>query len=419
MRILWLKTELLHPVDKGGKIRTYEMLRQLRREHEVTYLTLAFPDDAPDAAERAAEYCQRLVTAPHRLRPKTGMRFYGDLLGNLVSPLPLPLSRYRSAAMRHAITHELTKTSYDLIVCDFLTPSVNMNFKYPCPTLLFEHNVEAMIWQRHAEQQANPAKQLYLREQWRKMHRYERRACHMFDSVVAVSREDADHIQQQYGVAKVYDVPTGVDVEYFSPQPASVVPHSLVFVGSMDWLPNEDAVIYFAEEILPRIGAQLPCVTLKVVGRKPTPRVQELARKHLQITVTGRVDDVRPHVAGAAACIVPLRIGGGTRLKIFEAMAMGKPVISTAIGAEGLPVRDGVELLIADSPDAFAQATIRVLRNNALQQQMGRDARAAVCARFGWESATSAFVRVCESVAQRGMANEQCVSEMRAQAGSI
>src|SRR5689334_3323829 len=127
MRILWLKTELLHPVDKGGKIRTYEMLRQLRREHDLTYLTLAFPDDAPDAAERATEYCHRLVTVPHRLRPKAGAGFYGELLGNLISPLPLSLARYRSAAMRRAITNELARSPYDLIVCDFLTPGVNMS----------------------------------------------------------------------------------------------------------------------------------------------------------------------------------------------------------------------------------------------------------------------------------------------------
>jgi polysaccharide biosynthesis protein PslH len=435
MRILWLKSELLHPVDKGGKIRTYEMLRQLRREHEVTYLTLTLPDDAPDAVERATEYCQRLVTVPHRLRPKAGLGFYRDLLGNLVSPLPLSLARYKSAAMRRAIVRELARNPYDLMVCDFLTPCVNMNFSYPCPTLLFEHNVEAMIWQRHAEQQAGQqagqqaeqlagaARRLYLREQWRKMRRYERRACHKFDAVVAVSREDAEHIQQQYGVAKVHDVPTGVDVEYFKPQPAPVVPHSLVFVGSMDWLPNEDGIVYFAEEILPRVMAQLPDVRLKVVGRNPTPRVRELARKHPRITVTGRVGDVRPHVAGAAACIVPLRIGGGTRLKIFEAMAMGKPVISTVIGAEGLPVRAGKELLIADDPAAFSRIVVQVLTDDVLRQRVSRTARDAVCARFGWAAAAAAFARICEGVIQgvdvEKEVNEQTASAVVVRAGSI
>jgi len=419
MHILWLKSELLHPVDKGGKIRTYEMLRQLRRDHEVTYLTLVFPDDAPEAAERAMEYCQRLVTVPHRLRPKVGMGFFGDLLGNLVSPLPLSLARYKSAAMRRAIAQELVSNPYDLIVCDFLTPCVNMNFKYPCPTLLFEHNVEAMIWQRHAEQQTGAAKRLYLREQWRKMRCYERRACHRFDAVGAVSREDAAHIERQYGVAKVYDVPTGVDVEYFSPRQTPVTPHSLVFVGSMDWLPNEDGVVYFAEEVLPRVAAQLPDVKLKVVGRNPTPRVRELARRHPRITVTGRVNDVRPHVASAAACVVPLRIGGGTRLKIFEAMAMGKPVVSTAIGAEGLPVGEGTELLIANDPAAFSRAVVRILTDDTLRQRVGHNAREAVCARFGWEASTAAFTRICERVAQGLEVNEQNASPVAVRANSI
>ncbi|HMY76818.1 MAG TPA: glycosyltransferase, partial [Blastocatellia bacterium] len=355
---------------------------------------------AADAAERATEYCRQLVTVPHRLRSKSGAGFYGELLFNLASPLPLTLARYQSKGMRRAIAEACRQQDYDLIVCDFLTPSVNLGANLSCPTLLFQHNVEAMIWQRHTEQQANPAKQRYLREQWRKMRRYEQQACRRFDAVVAVSREDADYFRRHYGVTNVHDVPTGVDVDYFQPRAVSVVPNSLVFVGSMDWLPNEDAMVYFAEQILPRVAAELRDFTLKIVGRDPTPRVRELARRYPNITVTGRVGDVRPHLAAAAACIVPLRIGGGTRLKIYEAMAMGKAVVSTSIGAEGLPVRDGAELLLADTPEAFARAVVRLLRNDALRQQIGQNARAAVCERFGWEAATTAFTRVCERVVQ-------------------
>lgn len=404
MRLLWLKTELLHPVDKGGRIRSYEMLRQLRRAHDVTYLSLTFPNDAADAAERATEYCGQLITVPHRLRSKSGAGFYGELLANPASPLPLALARYQSTAMRRAIAKACRQSDYDLIVCDFLTPSVNLSFHFDCPTLLFQHNVEAMIWQRHAQQEANPLKRIYLREQWRKMRRYEQQACRRFDAVVAVSREDAEHFRRQYGVAEVYDVPTGVDVEYFQPHAVPVVPNSLVFVGSMDWLPNEDGVAYFAERILPRVAAELPDVTLKIVGRNPTQRVRALERKQTNITVTGRVDDVRPHLAEAAACIVPLRIGGGTRLKIYEAMAMRKAVVSTAVGAEGLLVRDGAELLLADAPEAFARAVVRLLRDDALRRQLGENARAAVCERFGWEAATAAFARICERVARASAA---------------
>ncbi len=421
MRILWLKSELLHPVDKGGKIRTYQMLKHLAREHEITYLTLVYPDDPPEALDRASEYCRHPLIVPHQQRPKSGSRFYLDLLGNLASPLPLALAKYRSAMMRRAIRSEVGDAGggngYDLIVCDFLTPSVNLTFDYPCRALLFEHNVEAMIWRRHAENQTNRAKRLYLHGQWRKMLRYERAACRRFDAVVAVSREDRSFIRERYGVDEVYDVPTGVDTEYFSPRADRVERDSLVFTGSMDWLPNEDAMVFFVEQVLPRVAAQIPDVKLKIVGRNPTPRILELARDHSRITVTGCVDDVRPHVARAAACIVPLRIGGGTRLKIYEAMAMGKAVVSTAVGAEGLPVRAGEELLIAGEPDEFAQAVIRTLTDEELNDRLSRNARAAVCERFGWDRAAAAFSQICERVAHSRKSGRVASGEWRVASG--
>src|SRR5262249_31764722 len=205
-------------------------------------------------------------------------------------------------------------------------------------------------------------KRAYLRDQWRKTLAYEREACHRFDQVVAVSAEDREIIQREYKVAEVADVPTGVDTEYFRPRGSSAPAlNRLVFTGSMDWLPNEDGIRYFTEEILPRIKQVVPDVTLTVVGRNPFPGLVELSRRDPSITVTGRVDDVRPFMESATAYVVPLRIGGGTRLKIYEAMAMGLPLISTTIGAEGLPVRDGAELLLADAPEAFAAAVVRIL----------------------------------------------------------
>ncbi|HYO91173.1 MAG TPA: glycosyltransferase [Pyrinomonadaceae bacterium] len=402
MRILWLKTELLHPVDKGGKIRTYHMLKELKRQgHEITYLTLDDRSAGRDAKERAVEYCERLITVPHRTVPKFSAGFYAELALNLASPLPYFMRKYKSEGMRREILRLAGEGSLDVLVCDFLQPSVNVPFEVSLPTVLFQHNVEAMIWKRHYEVQSNPLKKLYLRDQWRKSFRYERDACRRFDRVVAVSEEDRARMEREYDLSEVADVPTGVDTEFFRPLGEEKrEPHNLVFTGSMDWLPNEDAIRYFTEQIMPLIKRDVPQATLTVVGRNPYPSLIELSKRDSSVIVTGRVEDVRPYMERAAAYIVPIRVGGGTRLKIYEAMAMEKPIVSTTIGAEGLPVRDGEELLLADEAETFAAAVVRVLEDESFAQSLGQRAARVVRESFGWDKVSARFAEICEGAIQ-------------------
>jgi polysaccharide biosynthesis protein PslH len=395
LRILWLKTELLHPVDKGGKIRTFHMLRELKRDHHITYLTLDDGSAQSNAREMACEYSHEVICVPHSAREKFSVAFYAELATNLISPLPYAIKKYESAEMRREI-HERA-AEFDLVVCDFLTPAINVPPKLGCPTLLFQHNVEAMIWKRHYEVQSHPLKRAYLRGQWRKMQKFERQASHEFDCVVAVSRDDRELMKQDYGLEAVYDIPTGVDTEFFRPSGTVMPkPFNIVFTGSMDWLPNEDAMRYFTEQILPIIKKEIPEVTLTVVGRNPYPGLLELSERDPAIDVTGRVDDVRPYIDAAAAYIVPLRIGGGTRLKIYEAMAMEKPLVSTTVGAEGLPVQNDEELILADTPEAFAAAVVRVLQDRALAQSLGQRAAARVRESFGWRRVAEDFASHCQ-----------------------
>ncbi len=395
MKILWLKTELLHPVDKGGRIRTYQMLRALRRNHHVTYLTL---DDGatPEARKQADEYCQELVCVPHRLPSKTDLSFYTGLGANLLSGLPYAVARYGSAPMRAAIARQVQRDKPDVLVCDFLAPAINVPERLPCRTVLFQHNVEAQIWQRHFETQANPLRRALFRLQWQRMQRFERAACHRFDQVIAVSQADADRLRRDYELDCVAAVPTGVDTDFFRPRPdVAPDPQRLVFTGSMDWMPNEDGINWFIAQIWPQVRQQLPQIKLTIVGRNPSRRLRAFNQPGSDITVTGTVDDVRPYLAQAAAAIVPLRIGGGTRLKIYEAMAMSKPVVSTTIGAEGLPLRDGRELLIADEPAAFAEAICRLVKEPSKACEMGAAAASFVSARGSWQAAAQQFLRFC------------------------
>jgi glycosyltransferase involved in cell wall biosynthesis len=208
-------------------------------------------------------------------------------------------------------------------------------------------------------------------------------------------------MKREYGLREVPDIPTGVDTAYFRRNPeVSPDPHHLVFTGSMDWLPNEDGILYFVEQVLPRIRRVLPDVRLTIVGRNPFPRLVQLSRQDPAITVTGRVDDVRPYMERAGAYIVPIRIGGGTRLKVYEAMAMEMPVVSTRIGAEGLPVLDGQHLLFADSPENFASAVIRVLTDAGLAGALGAQAAATVRERFGWGNVAAKFSLICHNALQ-------------------
>jgi glycosyltransferase involved in cell wall biosynthesis len=248
------------------------------------------------------------------------------------------------------------------------------------------HNVEAEIWRRHAETAGNPFSRRLLEAQWHRMQRLERRALSRFDLVLAVSDADRRTFERLYPGAMrtaAHVVQTGVDTQYFTPR--SVLPRRrhLVFTGSMDWLPNEDGVLYFVSQILPLIRKAEPEVTLSIVGRAPTPAVSRLARE-TGVEVTGRVEDVRPHIALAGVFVVPLRIGGGTRLKIFEAMAMGKAIVSTTVGAEGLPVTPGRDIVIADDPPRFAEAVVRLIRDAHRRQELEASAHRLVVERYDW-----------------------------------
>jgi sugar transferase (PEP-CTERM/EpsH1 system associated) len=396
MHILWIKTELLHPVDKGGRIRTYQMLRQLRRDHQVTYLALDDGAGGPEAIERATEYCHDVVVVPFASRAKRTKGFYWELLQNLASPLPYAVAKYRSAGLTRELRRLVDAGGVDVVVCDFLFPSLNVPSDLGVPVVLFQHNVEAAIWERHAQVASHPVKRLYMREQWRRMRAFEGKECRRFDKVVAVSREDCRVLEHLYGLREVDEVPTGVDTDFFRPSHAAARNGTeIVFTGSMDWLPNEDAVAWFADAILPRIRTEVPGVQFTIVGRTPSQPVLNLAKAHRDITVTGSVPDVRPYMERAAVFAIPMRIAGGTRLKVYEAMGMEIPMVSTTIGIEGLPVRDGLDLLVADEPEAFAAAVVRLLREPALGARLAATAAQRVRTEFGWQEVASRFARIC------------------------
>jgi glycosyltransferase involved in cell wall biosynthesis len=393
MKLLWVNTNFLHPTNKGGSIRSLGMLRHLRRRHEIHFAALADPR-LPEGPERSGEYCHRAYPFPHRAPDRGSAAFWWQLASGLVSPLPVAVKRFQVPAFGRELERLLDTERFDRAVVDHLMPAAH--FPDLPHSLLFQHNVETIIWRRHAEQAATAAHRAYFHLQARRMFHFERRVCREAGHVVVVSPQDAAWTRELFGLSEVSEVPTGVDLDYFTPCDEIPKQYDFIFVGSMDWLANIDGVLYFVREILPLIRRRRPRATVAIVGRKPSAEVLKLAEQDAGITVTGTVPDVRPYLWASGVSVVPLRIGGGTRLKIYEAMAAKSPLVSTSVGAEGLAYSNGETIRIADSPQDFAAQCLDLLASPQGAARMVQAAWQMVEARFTWDKVAEKFEEFLE-----------------------
>ena len=389
MRVLWIKPGGLWPLTAGGRLRSFHIVRELSEGCAVTVLTTHGAGEDPEALRAQLPRCE-VRSFLHEPAKVGSAAFARALLRSWLSTTPVDLWRWRVPALREAAERAAREGAFDVCVADFLTAVPNVPPRASCPLVLFEHNVEHLIWRRLARVEGRAWRRALLEVEWRKMRRHEAAACRRARLTLAVSEEDRARLAELAPGARVAAVPTGVDVDYFHPNGISERPAGLVFVGSMDWYPNEDGVLHFLEAVFPRIRREAPGVTFTVVGRNPSARVRAAAALH-GVQVTGTVDDVRPHVSRAAVYVVPLRVGGGTRLKIFEALAQGKAVVSTRIGAEGLPLVPDRHFVQADQPDDFARAVVSLLRDPARRRALGEAGRRLVAERFAWREVAREF----------------------------
>jgi polysaccharide biosynthesis protein PslH len=387
MKILWIKTDFLHPTTRGGQIRTLEMLRRLHERHEIHYVAFDNPAQ-PEGVKRSAEYCTRAYPIINRVVRRGSLRFAGQVAAGWFSSLPVAVARYHSEEMRRKIAELRRRERFDSVVCDFLAPAPNVEQMEE--VVLFQHNVETTIWERHRDHAPDPLRKLYFGLQARRMQAYEGQVCRAAAGVVAVSEADAEAMRRRFGVSRVTAVPTGVDLDYFKPEAVRPVA-DLVFIGSMDWMANIDGVEYFVRDVLPLIRGKRPDCTLAVVGRDPAARIRELGKRDPFIRVTGTVADVRPYLWGSRVSIVPLRVGGGTRLKIYESMAAQVPVVSTSVGAEGLEVDPAENIRIADSAESFAEECLALLEDAGERARMAQAGWELVAARFSWPQVARCF----------------------------
>jgi glycosyltransferase involved in cell wall biosynthesis len=396
MKILWVKAGKLLPVDTGGKIRSYNILRHLAKEHEVTLLSYyggKRDSDYETAIAQQLPGAQTIYTAA----PEGALAQSLDYVLRLPSAAPYAVRKFTDRLVRQEVARRLSDDSLNVAVCDFLSASLNFSETLPAPVVLFQHNVETMLWRRMAETEKNPLRKLSYSIEARKMSAYETRTLVRFQHVIAVSDHDRDTMLTLSPGCPITVVPTGVDTEQYQVAPSvSGRPPLIVFTGSMDWEPNIDAMEYFCREIWPAVLAVFPEARFQIIGRNPHPRVQRLASSSVE--VTGTVASVADYLRNATVVIVPLRIGGGTRLKIFEAMAMGKAMVSTSIGAEGLDVTNGRDLLIADDAPAFSSSILQLLRDPELRRSYEQNA-AVLAARFDWSQIARRFAEVLQETA--------------------
>lgn len=408
MQILWIKSDYIDPPDTGGKLRTYNLLLELNRRCPVTYIALQ-SNRSPVTGANKKDWASRIVTIRHFEERKSGFRFALRVVAAMFSAAPYIVQKYRSQDIRESQrrlmmspTGSCPVNGEAVLVCDFLEMASNVDWSLPCPKVLFQHNVESVIWRRYFKNERNLLKKAYFWFEHRRMKRFEQQACDKFDLVLTVSSHDKDILQQQMGVKTPIDVvETGVDIEYFAPRPdLESTPGRLLFLGSLDWMPNIDGIEWFVRDVYPQVKKRFPHVSLDVVGRRPTPAIQALAEKDDSVNVYGNVPDVRPFMAAADVFIVPLRVGSGTRLKIYEAFAMRLPVVSTTIGAEGLPVRHGVHLLLADSPMEYANTIARLLGGPAQKQALANEAFELVTQHYSWTTVSARMYDTCLNLSQ-------------------
>lgn len=399
-RMAFVSTMFLQPEDTGGRIRTCNILRGLKGgRFDVTLLGPADAAQQQRYAHELQALCDRFIAwRPMPERPRW-MRA-GDVLGRW----PVSVHSSVGGAAMQTVARELSERPFDLVVFDFVHASPLMPARLDAATVCFTHNVETEIFERHAQQAPSRAMRLLWAQQARKMRRFERESLLRYDGVVAVSERDASIFAREFGCDHVSPIPTGVDLDFFDfapPQPAaSEQGGKLVFTGSMDWAANIDGMQFFIREVWPLVLQRRPQARFEAVGRSPPAALLKLAQEVPGVHFTGRVEDVRPHVRDAQAFVIPLRVGGGTRIKAFEAMAMGCPVVSTALGVEGLDVHHGEHLLIRDDPVQFAEAVLELLAQPARARSLAHAARERVQASFGHRAAAAVFEGICHDTLQ-------------------
>jgi glycosyltransferase involved in cell wall biosynthesis len=404
-----LDEELPYPLTSGKRIRTLNLLRHLAGRYRITYVARrnADADEVAPALRLFKDFGITAMIAAPPVPPKAGLGFYGRLAGNLFAPLPYSVATHAGADFRRAVNDLAARDSVDLWHCEWTPYAAALRDLRAADAglrwLVMAHNVESVIWHRYTETERQPLKRWYIRRQWRKWERFERTTASAASCTVAVSPDDARLFHCDFAARRVAVVDNGVDTTFFRPMPeVPRDPHRAVFVGSLDWRPNLDAVDILLNAIWPKVATAKPYAALSIVGRKPPDALRRRVEQMPGVELHADVPDVRPHLARSGLLAVPLRVGGGSRLKILEALATGLPVVSTRIGAEGLLLQPGIHLDVVSDVDRMADAILAAMNDPHRAQAQADAGRLRVLERYDWRPLAEKLADVWEQCLARG-----------------
>ena len=407
MKILFLSQIVPYPPHGGVLQRGFNILREIAKRNEVHLLAFNHPDVLgtdrlmDESKSVLGAYCETVEYVD--LWPKRSeFHRYAGYLWGAVSVIPFSVLAHCSQPFRANINRILGSEQIDLVHYDTLALAQFSDMGPGLPKVLTHHNIESQLMERRSSREGTIIARTYTGHQARKIRSYELEQCGRFDLNITVSDADAALLKSMIPGLRTAVVPNGVDIEYFmSDNRSSATEHALIYTGGMNMYANRDAVLYFLENIWQRIKAEIPGVRFYAVGQDPPPELHKIAEKDKGVVVTGYVDDIRPYVTRASVYVVPLRVGGGTRLKILDAMAMGKAIVSTTIGAEGIRAIDGRSIVLADDPTEFAARVVKILRSPDLRLSLGREARKLVESEYSWSTVGRSLQDAYESVLAR------------------
>lgn len=391
MRILLITHLVPYPPKDGPSLRNFNLLKECAENNEITLLTFFQKIHGYDKnymknnISELKKYCKHVEVFEIPCDGKH-FRWILLLLFNLFSSKPYSFWWYWSRKMKNAIVNQISNNNFDLVELGEIGLLFYSKYAPEIPKLLVHHNVESQLLNRRSKVIKNPLAKLYLRIQAYKLKRCEYKACNEIEYHTTVSEQDKITLLNINSNAKVQVVPNGVDIDYFLPNSPKVKSNSLVFIGTMTWYPNLDAMRFFKDEIWPLIKKSVPDITINVIGKNPPDDFLKFSQKDGSFNFLGFVDDVRPYISESAIYVVPLRFGGGSRLKILDALAMGKAIISTKVGAEGINVTNDKDIIIADKPEEFANQIISLLKDTKKLNRMETNARKLAVEQYSWKS---------------------------------
>lgn len=400
MRILFLTPYLPYPLNNGGLIRVHHLLVNLGEKHDVTAICMEPDNDAQAKGISVIEgHGVTVKTVPVANNQKKELKRLYQLL-SLVSSKPYQYKQYHSNAMQNAISEHLGSNNYDLLMVEFSQMGY-YDLDTNIPSFVDQHNVEYEIMHRTFETEKSPLRRLLAYSEWKKYYKHEIENCEKFIGCLTTSQRDAEILQQRSPNMECHVIPNGVDSEFFKSSHTEIDPNMVLFTGTISYYPNTEGIVWFYKNVWPLIVEKKPNATFCIAGKSPPPEVQAIAESDPAVTATGMVDDMRDYYNKAAVVVVPLRVGGGTRLKILEGMSMSKAIVSTSIGAEGINHTNGQDILLKDTPEEFSNAVLEVMADSTLRETLENGGRKLVESQYDWRAVTDKLSSVFEQAVKK------------------